>query len=448
MTAHSLTIALVITGAVGTSSAFGQEPEQLAEAAARARDAKRVAEMHLNTSHIDLQSRTAAEERSRAREADARERQRNREERAYDDGMRHIYDNRWDRAIERFNELIAMKGSKVDAALYWKAYAQDRQGLRAEALATLATLTRDHASSRYLQEARALEAEMRRKSGQPVRPEDVADEDLKLMAINVLQHQAPEQAVPLLQKLLTGAASPRLKERALFVLAQSSSPQAREVLKGIARGNSTPELQRRAITYLGLHGGRESRAILAEIYSSTTDIDGKKHIIRALALGGEVDRLMSLAQSEPNAELRAEAVRQLGVHGGHEQLWQLYSKEKTPEIRKQIISAMAVSGNSTRLAEIARTEQDTVLRQSAIRGLGITGGKESGDTLVAIYGAEKDKSVKKSIISALSMHDDATALVSIGRKETDPELKRDIVSALSHSNSKAAIDYLLEIINK
>ena len=80
------------------------------------------------------------------------------------------------------------------------------------------------------------------------------------MAIAALQNSDPEQAVPMLEKVLAGNGSPRLKSKALFVLAQSNSPRAREVLKNIAKGSSTPDLQSRAIDYLGTQGGRESRA--------------------------------------------------------------------------------------------------------------------------------------------------------------------------------------------
>ena len=208
---------------------------------------------------------SSAEEREKAREMAARDREKDRENRAYDEAYAHAREGRYERAVERFNEVLVLKGSKTDAALYWKAYSQDRLGQRAEALATIATLSREHPKSPYLQQARLLEAEVRRNAGQPARPQDQADEDLKLMALNALQHQAPEEAVPMIEKLLAGTASPKLKERALFVLAQSESAQARAVLKRIAQGSATPELQSRAISYLGMHGGAESRAILSEV---------------------------------------------------------------------------------------------------------------------------------------------------------------------------------------
>jgi HEAT repeat protein len=398
------------------------------------------------------QERVSVEEREKARAAAARRSEVDRENRLYDEGYRHVSESRWDRAIDRFNEVVAGKGSRVDAALYWKAYAQDRAGQRAEALTTISALLRDHPNSRYLQQAKALEAEVRRKAGQPVNPQDQADEDLKLMAIAALQHQAPEQAIPMLEKLLAGTASPKLKERALFVLAQSNTAQAREVLKGIAKGNSTPELQSRAISYLGNHGGRESRAVLAEVYSSTSDLEMKKRILRAFMVGGEKDRLLTAAQTEQNPELRATAVQQLGVMGAHTELSQLYAKEASVEIKKQIIQAMYTGGNSSRMMDLAKTEQNPELRRVAVRNLGLMGGKGNTDVLVEIYNSEKDPAVKRTAISALGMNDrneNAAALVAIARKEQDPALKKEIVTRLTHmQGNKIAMDYILEILSK
>jgi HEAT repeat protein len=426
---------------------------RMAEAVHNLRSDSLLAGVHAMDLAYGLQDRAQSmEEREKAREEAARLRERDRENRAWDEGYRHVTESRWDRAIERFNDVIAAKGTRVDAALYWKAYAQDRNGQRAEALTTINTLTRDFPSSRYLQQARALEVEVRRNSGQSVRPQDQTDEELKLMAIAALQHQAPEQAIPMLGKLLAGTASPKLKERALFVLAQSNSPQAREVLKGIAKGNSTPELQSRAITYLGNHGGKESRAVLAEVYSSTTDVEMKKRILRAFMTGGEKDRLLTAAQTEQNPELRATAVQQLGVMGAHTELSQLYAKETSVDIKKQIIQAMYTGGNSSRMMELAKAEQNPELRRVAIRNLGLMGSKGNADVLVEIYNGEKDLIVKRAAIQALSMGDrneNATALVAIARKEQDPTLKKEIVQRLSHmQNSKVAMDYLLELLSK
>jgi len=405
-----------------------------------------------NDLHLDFDStfdhQLTSEDRQKEREAEARERERERESRLYEDAIRARDESRWERAVERFNDVATMKGARADAALYWKAYAQDRLGQRADALATIAALSRDYPKSRYLKEARALDAEVRRNAGQPVRPQDQADEDLKLMAIAALQHQSPEQAIPMLEKLLAGPSSPKLKERALFVLAQSDSPRARDVLRDIAKGNSTPELQSRAISYLGTHGGRESRALLAEVYAATTDVDVKKRILRAFMTGGEKDRLFAAAQSEQNPELRAVAVQQLGVMGAHAELSQLYQRESSADIKKSIIQAMFVGGNATRMMELAKSEPNPDLRRQAIRNLGLMGSKGTGDALVEIYGTDKDLAVRRAVIQALFLQNNDTALVTLARKEGDMTLKKEIVQRLSNMHSKVATDYMLELLNK
>jgi HEAT repeat protein len=385
------------------------------------------------------------EDRAQERE----ERQRERESRAYDQGREFIDDGKYDRAVERFSEVAAMKSQRADAALYYKAWAHNKSGQRAEALATIAALVSQYPKSRYLTSAKALEAEVRRNSGQPVRPESESDEELKVLAIAALQNSDEEQAVPMLEKLLEGTSSPRVKSRALFVLAQSDSPRAREVLRNIARGNSTPDLQNRAIDYLGTHGGRESRATLGELYTSIPDVDVKRRILRAFMVAGEKDRLLSAAQGEQNAELRAEAVKQLGVMGAHEELWQLYQKETAVDVKKRIIQAMFVGGNETRLIELAKTEKNPELRRTAVRNLGIMGSRRTSDALLDIYATDKDPEIRRAVINGLFQQGNATALVDLGRKEQDAGLKKDIVSKLSVMGSKdpAVMQFMMELLN-
>jgi len=383
------------------------------------------------------------------REREPEQRERERETRVYEQGREYLDQGKYDRAIERLNDVVTMKGSRADAALYYKAWAQNKSGQRAEALATISALGKEYPKSRYLTQAKALEAEVKRDSGQPVRPESESDEDLKLMAIQALQNSDPEQATPLLEKLLEGTASPKLKSRALFVLAQSNSARSRDVMKNIAKGNSTPELQNRAIDYLGTQGGRESRATLAEIYSSSSDVDVKRRILRAFMVAGEKDRLLAAAQSEQNPQLRAEAVQQLGVMGAHDELWQLYQKENAVDVKKRIIQAMFVGGNTSRLIELAKTEKDVELRRTAVRNLGVMGSKESGAALVEIYNSDKIPEIRQAVITGLFQQDNSNALIGLARKEQDVTMKKEIVQKLSlmSRNNPAVMQYMMELLN-
>ena len=374
---------------------------------------------------------------------------RDREDRMYEEGQRAIEEGRWQRAVERFTDLAAENGSRADAAMYWRAYALNRMGQKAEALTAAAELIRQYPDSKWLADAKALELQVRQSAGQPVRPEAEGDEELKLLALQGLQHSDPEQAVPLIEKILQGPQSPRLKERALFVLAQSNSPRARQVLANTARGAGNPDLQRKAIQYLGVHGGRENRELLAQIYDSSQDIDIKRRILRSFMVSGDRARVLAAATTEGTPELRAEAVQQLGVMGAHDELWQLYQKESGVEIRRRIIQAMFVGGNVTRMSELANNEQNVDLRRAAIRNLGLMGSAKSGDMLAALYAKEKEVAIKREIVNAFFLQNNAEQLVAMARKETDPVMRKDIVNRLSlMPRSKVALDYLMEILNK
>ena len=391
------------------------------------------------------------ERERREREEERKERERERVERQnelYDDGQEALDEGEWDNAARAFSRFAELKGPRTDAALYWKAYAQNRLGQRPEALQTIAELLKGFPASRYRQQATALEVEVRRDAGQPVRPENQSDEELKLMALQGLQHSDPERAIPIIEGILQGTASPKLKARALFVLAQSDAPRARTALANVAKGNSLPDLQEKAIQYLGVHGGRENRALLSEIYAASNEVGVKRRVLRAFMVAGERDRVMAAATGEQNPELRSEAVRQLGVMGAHAELAQLYQKETSVEVKKQILQAMFVGGDSTRLIELARTEPNAELRRTAVRNLGLMGSQRTGPALVEIYGKESDREIKRAVVQAFFIQNNAESLVALARKEPkNSEMHIEMVQKLSlMGRNKVAIDYLMELL--
>ena len=370
-----------------------------------------------------------------------------RENELYESARQAIDEEQWRRAVEGFDRVVALKGAKADQALYWKAYAQNRANQRADALETLAALKKAYPKSRSLEEARALEMDIRNAAGQPVAPAAIQDEDLKLYALQALGEQDPAQAVPLLEKTLRGAGSARLRERALFVLAQMSDPRARALLAATAKDDAHPEVQSKAIQYLGVHGGNENRALLAEVYQSSTSVSVKKRVLQAWMVAGERDRIMTAATGEKDPELRASAIQQLGVMGAHEELAKLYAQEPTKEVKLRILQSMFVGGRADRLIELAKSEPDPDLRRAAIRNLGLMGKESTAAALLEIYGADRNAAVKKAVIEGLFLQSHGEALVALARKESDPELKRSIVEKLSlMQGSKPAMDYLMELL--
>jgi hypothetical protein len=177
----------------------------------------------------------------------------------------------------------------------------------------------------------------------------------------------------------------------MFVLAQSRSPRAREVMLNAAKNNSNPDLQRSAIRYLGMMGGPEDRDALNGIYRSATDVSVKRAILQSYFTSGNVERTIDIAKTEKDAELRRAAIRNLGMMN----------------------------------------------RASAA---------SASDALVAIYKADSDTDIKRSVINSLFMQQNAKMLVDVARSEKDASLKREIVQKLSVMKAPEATDYMLELL--
>jgi hypothetical protein len=391
------------------------------------------------------------EQERRDREEEARDRAQERLDRLqelYDDGSEDLDEDRYDQAESKFKQLADMNGPQTDAALYWKAYAQNKQGKREAAVTTIADFKRRFPQSRWLKDVNALEIEVRQSTGQPVRDTDHSDCDLKMLAIQGLMNSDPERAVPLLEKVLNGATCPKEKSKALFVMAQSGSPQSREILGKIARGQSNPDLQRKAVEYLGIFGGSESRKTLAEVYASSSDASVKHAILRSYMIGGDHERLFAAAKGEKDESLRREAIRQLGLVHGTSELEQLYQTETSSDVRREILQAFFLAGDSARLLQSAQSEKDPELRRAAIRNLGLVHSNDSGKALQSIYAKETNREVREEVLNAFFLQGNASALVAIARAEKDPELKKAAVQKLSLMHSKEGTDYLMELLQK
>jgi HEAT repeat protein len=365
----------------------------------------------------------------------------------YEQARELIDSGRYERALEALDRVAAAPNStRADAALYWKAYAQWKLDQRAEALATLAEMRKRFPQSRWAKDAQALDVEIRQASGQSVSPDGQANEELKLLALRGLMNSDPDRAIPMIEQLLAGPSTVRVKENALFVLSQSRSSRSRDIIAGAAKGSVNPDLQLRAIRYLGAIGGPENRQVLDDAYRATTDVAVKRAVIRSFVAAGDRQRLLALAKTEKEPELRGAAVRSLGALGATAELDELYQSETSPEVKNQIIRGMVASGNVGSLSKLATSEQDPALKRMAIRNLGALGSSKTSDTLRSIYTADTNPEVRASVIEALFIQQNAAALVALARAEKDPALKKRIVERLSVMKSKEASDYMLELL--
>jgi hypothetical protein len=366
----------------------------------------------------------------------------------YNDGTRAINEGRWSDAITFFNKVVQQHGQRAEGSLYWRAYAENKEGQPARAISTCAELRHTYPKSEWLDECGALEIEIRGHSAQPVQPQAEQDEDLKLLALNAIMQQDEARAIPAIQQILNGNSSDKLKERALFVLSQSNSKQAQDLIGQIARGGSNPALQVKAIHMLSIRG-KQSVDLLADIYRHSSDDAVKKAILQSYLVTASPDKLVEAARSESNPQLIKTAVQSLGAMGATAQLQTIYKETKSSEVKEHIINSLIAAGpkGAEVLGTIAATEQDPDLRRRAIRNLGISGGPDLAPKLVSTYQNNKDSDTKKAAVEALFLAGDAHDLVTLAKAEKDPALKQKIVQQLSIMRNPEATAYMVEILN-
>jgi tetratricopeptide (TPR) repeat protein len=218
---------------------------------------------------------------------------------------------RYEKALEAFAEAAALKGLKEDSALYWKAFSEYKAQAMQSALESLKQMQARHPDSRWLEQALALEFEVKGAMGKPVSPAATPDEELKLLALDSLLHTDSEQALPMLEKMINGPQPVHLKRRALFVVSQSKSPRAKEILASVAKGSSGPDLQLEALRYLRVSGGAEDKKLLSDIYVASKDQDVKRRVVDALAAQGDAKALVDMARKETDPEMRKRIVERL-----------------------------------------------------------------------------------------------------------------------------------------
>jgi HEAT repeat protein len=373
-----------------------------------------------------------------------------REDTLYSEGTRAINDAHWAQAEQIFSNLASQHGTRAEAALYWEAYAENKQGNAGRALEICAELKHTYPQGNWAKECSALEIEIHGKSDDPMPPQGEQDEELKLLALNSLMQQDEARALPIIQQILNSDKSEKLKDRALFVLAQDQSPQAQALLGQVASGERNPALQRRAIQMLAVGRGKQAADTLANIYRQSKNEEVKNAILHTYLIIGTPDPLVEAARHESDPELVRTAVHTLGAMGATSQLLSLYHDSSNPEIKAEVINGLIPAGQkgAEALGSIAGSEQDPELRRKAIRNLGIAGGMSAAPALVATYKKNPDVETKKAVAQALFLAGDSHDLVELARGEKDPAVKQSLVQQLSLMHNKEATDYMLEILNK
>lgn len=375
----------------------------------------------------------------------------------YWQGHEALEAGRHQQALEHFRALEAQLRQSgeagVDAAMYWEAYALVGMRQPAQAGQVAERMLREFPQSRWADEARKYTAArgtaqlaglaaLRGIQGPTgTGAEDPAEQDA-LAAIDALLATDNPKAIDLLQRVLDGKQTDRVKVRALFVMVQLDQAAAERALDRVLKGQGSSYLKREAVKMLAVGGDPASLDRLEPLYRSSADRDVRAAVLEAWMIGARPDLLAAVAAAEPDAALRRQAIGLIGAADDGAALEKLYAQLKDPEDKVQVLRALGIAGDAERLARLARADRDPVLQAAALEGLGIDGGKAARAAIVEIYRASSDPAVKRAAINGLIIADDGAGFVELYRTETDRDLKRELMQALSIVDGDQALQLI------
>ncbi len=171
---------------------------------------------------------------------------------------------------------------------------------------------------------------------------------------------------------------------------------------------------------------------------------------RAVVAGGATGKATAHSPGQwstaPNPE--REKAREAKAKESADALWQLYATEPSVELKREILVNMRFTTQRDRLLQIARTDGNSELRRAAVQGLVLDRTPEATELLLGLYRNEKDPVVKRQILDHLIGTSSAATLVQLARQETDPAVRKRLVERLSTMKDKEAVDYMMEILKK
>jgi HEAT repeat protein len=287
------------------------------------------------------------------------------------------------------------------------------------------------------------------------------DDDLRQVALNALMEMDADQALPVLKEVLNrrGPCDKSLRKRAVFMIAQHESADAANMLLEVIRSDPDREVKMDAVFWLSQTKDERAVTVLDSILRTSDDQEIREKAVFALSqFDSPRSRLVLRGYAERtdlDEETRAKVIFWLGQSGDVDvdYLKGLFPKVQSDRLRDAIIQAVseAKEAESTKwllsLASDASNSMET--RKKALFWAGQHG--VSGAELAALYDKMTERELKEHLLFVLSQDSDAAAtdkLVDIAKNEQDRELRKKAIFWLGQKHDPRIRQILLDIINK
>jgi HEAT repeat protein len=379
----------------------------------------------------------------------------------FKEGRDMIEAQNWQRAAEKFNEFIKgyPKEKDLDAALYWYAYAKQKQGFKEDAATPLKRLIERFPGSSWRREAEALLVVM----GYQNIVTDINNSDnceIKVLALQSLFQADEDRAIAIVTDSLKVASTtcPGFQSAAVSLLGAHGGARAVPILLEIARANTAlkPDLKLRltAIKRLGDQHSEQVTEELIKLYDADRTKEIRAQILRALVEGrtqrGSA-KVIEIARAGDDLGMRQYAIRyiaELNDAASLDELIRIYDTDKTMEIRSQVLRSLAEREDPrarAKILEVARSGETPELRIEAIRRLG-DHGRIGMDDLLQLYTTETDLKIKQGLLRAFADNNDPRArmkLMDIAKSNDPIDIRSFAIRVLGNRDDEQTVDALI-----
>lgn len=385
--------------------------------------------------------------------------------RAFTQGRSFVDAQQWQQAASIFDRFVVQypQDKNLDAALYWLAYARNRQGNPQAAEAPLAQLLQSYPNSRWADDAKVLRVEVLSKQGKPFSAIDEKDAtiELKIIALKTLCENDRVGCPARVADVLRANNPAPLKEAAIILLGRYGGNEAVPSLIQMARNEPDEKLRMRAISALGSTNDERALDVLREIamgatYADASPTDSAIHALashenaRAVAILGEV------AMRGQNLKARTHAIELLSRRRGDnvvDELLRLYDAVPEVQVKKYVVAGFSNRKDPralNKLIEIARSASDVQLRRQAIHSIPNRNDEQDLDVLLSLYDSERDNDLKDSLLASVGRYQNQRAyqkLMQIVRNAAEPlERRKAAISHLSRSKDKDVMTFLESLL--
>lgn len=385
--------------------------------------------------------------------------------RAFTQGRSFVDAGQWEQAASTFGRFVAQypKDKNIDAALFWLAYAQNKQGSPQAAEVPLTRLLQLYPQSAWADDAKVLRLEVLAAQGKTISPIDEVDanDELYIVALKTLCENDRMSCPGRVADVLRSNKSARVKEAAIILLGRYGGAEAVAPLIQISRADANEKLRMRAISALGATNDERALEVLREIamgatYADASPTDSAIHALaahdnaRAVAILGEV------ATRGQNPKARTHAIELLSRRRGEnvvDELLRLYDAVPDVQTKKYVVAGLGQRKDPralNKLIEIARTASDVALRAQAIRAIPNRGDDQDLDVLLSLYDSERDNDLKNHLLSAIGQYQTQRAYQKLQQVVRNPaeslERRKSAINYLSRSKDPGVMKFLEDLL--